>query len=144
MISFIVGFLLITTIIGAWVWAHYRLNPYVDHPDAEARVTGKCGDTMEIRMAFDHSGHVNDSSYWTNGCSFSLTCVAAASDMAVGKTPEEILDIRANDIEQSVGGLSKDHNHCATLAEETLHSAIDNMMSSQWCKNEACSCSKAS
>jgi len=136
--NFFVGFLLITAIIGLWVWAHYQLNPYIDHPDAHARITGRCGDTMEISLAFDQTGHVCKTSHWTNGCAYSLTCVSAASDLAKGKTPEEILDIRADFIQKSVGGLSKDHMHCATLAEETLHAAIDNLMTSQWRKNDTC------
>ncbi|MBF0452085.1 MAG: iron-sulfur cluster assembly scaffold protein [Candidatus Magnetomorum sp.] len=144
MLSFLVGFLLITTIIGGWVWAHYRLNPYIDHPDAKARITGRCGDTMEIQLTFDHNGRVNDTSHWTNGCGYSLTCVAAATDLSIGKTPEEILDIRADLIQNSIGGLSKDHMHCATLAEETLHAAIDSLMASQWNKNEPCFCKKKS
>ncbi|KPA16992.1 nitrogen-fixing protein NifU [Candidatus Magnetomorum sp. HK-1] len=142
MMSFLVGFLLITTIIGAWVWAHYGLNPYIDCPDAKARITGRCGDTMEICLTFDQSGRVHETSHWTNGCGYSLTCVAAATDIARGKTPEEVMDIRADLIQQSIGGLSKDHMHCATLAEETLHTAIDNLMSSQWCKDGACTCKK--
>jgi nitrogen fixation NifU-like protein len=145
MLNFFVGFIVITLIIGLWVWSHYQLNPYIDHPDAEARITGRCGDTMEIRLSFDHAGRVKDTSHWTNGCSYSLTCVSAAAEHAVGKTPEEILEIRADYIQRSVGGLSKDHMHCATLAEETLHAAIDHYMTSQWCKNESCfskECSK--
>jgi len=139
-INFIIGFLLITTIVFLWVWSHYKLNPYIDCPDAKARVTGRCGDTMEICLTFDQNGRVNDSSYWTNGCSYSLTCVAAASDLAKDKSPEEIMDIRADLIQHSIGGLSKDHMHCATLAEETLHTAIDNLMTSQWSKKGACNC----
>jgi len=138
MINFFVGFILITVIIGLWVWAHYKLNPYIDHPDAEARITGRCGDTMEISLSFDPTGRVKDASHWTNGCAYSLTCISAAAEHAIGKTPEEILDIRADFIQHSVGGLSKDHMHCATLAEETLHAAIDKFMTSQWCKNESC------
>jgi len=138
MLNFLVGFIVITLIIGLWVWAHYQLNPYIDIPDAEARITGRCGDTMEIRLSFDSTGRVKDTSHWTNGCAYSLTCVSSAAEHAIGKTPEEILDIRADFIQQSVGGLSKDHMHCATLAEETLHAAIDNYMRSQWCKHESC------
>jgi len=143
MLNILVGFLVITLIIGLWVWTHYKLNPYIDHPDAESRVTGRCGDTMEIRLSFDPSGRVNDASHWTNGCAYSLTCVSAAAEHAIGKTPEEILDIRADFIQKSVGGLSKDHMHCATLAEETLHAAIDNYMSSQWCNKESCVCKRS-
>jgi nitrogen fixation NifU-like protein len=137
-INIFVGFLVMTAIIGGWVWAHYYLNPYIDQPDTQARITGRCGDTMEIHLAFDNEGRVNDTSYWTNGCAYSLTCVAAATDLSIGKTPEEILDIRSNLIAKSIGGLSKDHMHCATLAEETLHAAIDHLMVSQWNKNETC------
>lgn len=59
---------------------------------------------------------------------YSLNCFLVAAEQAKGKTSQAILDIDAGTIEKSVGGLLKDHFHCASLAAETLHSAVDNFM----------------
>jgi nitrogen fixation NifU-like protein len=69
-----------------------------------------------------------EGSPWTNGCAHSFNCVWAAVDLAKGKTPEKILDIDPPMIREAVGGLPGDYQHCAALAADTLHAAIDNYM----------------
>jgi NifU-like protein involved in Fe-S cluster formation len=96
-------------------------------PDGQARVVGVCGDVMEIRLKFA-GGLMVEGSPWTNGCAHSFNCVVAAVDLATGKTPEEILDIDSATIGAAVGCLPREHRHCAALAAETLHAAIDNYM----------------
>jgi nitrogen fixation protein NifU and related proteins len=122
-----IGVLVVVAIV--WFLIYYCLTPHLNHPDGEGRITGTCGDTMEIRLEFK-SGKVVNSSYWTSGCASSLNCVCAAADLAMGKSPEEILDIDGDVIRESVGGLPKDYMHCADLATETLHAAIDDYMRS--------------
>ena len=34
----------------AWFGLHYLLNPRMENPDGIAKVTGSCGDTMEIAL----------------------------------------------------------------------------------------------
>jgi NifU-like protein involved in Fe-S cluster formation len=120
-----IGILLVITL--AWFAVYYWLNPHVSGPDGEARVVGTCGDIMEIRVKFKEDRMV-EGSPWTNGCAHSFNCVWAAVDLAKGKSPEEILDIDSAMIMEAVGGLPRDHWHCATLAADTLHAAIDNYM----------------
>ncbi len=129
MINLLIGTILFTVIIVLWFIIYYLQNPEIDNPDGKARITGKCGDTMEISLKFNEDKLVN-ATQWTNGCSYSLSCVWAAVNLSMGKNPMEILDIDANFIQSSIGGLSKDHMHCATLAAATLHAAIDNYMNS--------------
>jgi nitrogen fixation NifU-like protein len=119
------GILLVITL--AWFAVHYWLNPQVAGPDGQARVVGTCGDVMEIRLKFK-SERMVEGSPWTNGCAHSFNCVGAAVDLSKGKTPEEILDIDPAMIREAVGGLPRDYQHCAALAADTLHAAIDNYM----------------
>ncbi|QTA87494.1 Iron-sulfur cluster assembly protein domain-containing protein [Desulfonema magnum] len=114
-------------VVGIWFAVYYWLNPRLDNPDAKACITGSCGDTMEIRLQFEKNKVVK-TSHWTSGCAYSFNCVLAAADIAKGKSPEEILDIDADMIQKSVGGLPEDHIHCASLAAQTLHAAIDDYM----------------
>jgi nitrogen fixation NifU-like protein len=83
---------------------------------------------MEIELKFMR-GRVSETSYWTDGCAYSLSAVYAAADLAKGKTPDEIIEVDAELIQKTIGGLPTDHMHCAKLAAETLQSALENYMS---------------
>lgn len=117
-------------IVGVWFAMHYWLNPYVENPDTEARVIGECGDTMEIRVKFQ-GNRAADISYWTNGCTYMVNCLSAATLLAKGKTVDEIMDIDADVVQKSIGGLPKDYMHCAIQAAELLRGAVDDYMSKQ-------------
>jgi len=117
----------LTGIVLLWFLAYYLFTPHVADPDATAKITGSCGDTMEIRLKFK-GNRVVDSSSWTDVCAHSINSVSAAADLAKGKNPDEIIQIDAARIRESVGGLPSDHLHCALLAEETLQAALHNFM----------------
>ncbi len=117
----------LTIIMLLWFLAYYLFTPHVENPDATAKITGTCGDTMEIRLKFNGE-RVVETSYWTDGCAHSMNSICAAADLATGKTPDEIIEIDAAMIRDSVGGLPSDHLHCALLAEETLQAALHNYM----------------
>jgi len=125
--SLLLGVGILVAVTVAWFAVYYWLNPHVAGPDGKARVVGTCGDVMEIRLKFERE-HMVEASPWTNGCAHSLNCIWAAVDLARGKTPEEILDIDPAMIREAVGGLPRDHRHCASLAADTLHAAVDNYM----------------
>jgi nitrogen fixation NifU-like protein len=79
---------------------------------------------MEIGLRF-RDNRIVDASYWTSGCTYSLNCVAAATQLAKGKTPDEALElVGAAEIQAAIGGLPKDHMHCAVLAADTLEKAL--------------------
>ena len=126
----LVGSCVLLGIAGLWIGIAYWLTPHIRNPDGKAIVTGSCGDTMEIAMLFKN-GHVSKTSYYTDGCAWSLNCVCAAADLAKGKTPDEIIEIDSSAIREAIGGLPEDHLHCAKLAEETLLAALDDYMRKQ-------------
>jgi len=128
-ISILIGIGILTAIVLLWFLLHYWLNPHVESPDGKARVTGSCGDTMEISLKF-RDERVKEAAYWTNGCAYSFNCICAAADLAKGKTPDEILEIDPELIQKSVGGLPADQMHCARLSVETLYAALEDYMKS--------------
>jgi nitrogen fixation NifU-like protein len=98
--------------------------------DGEASVTGACGDTMTLRFSV-HDGCIADTSFRTEGCAYSFSCLQAAADAAGGRTPLQVLDIDAELIARRVGHLPRDHRHCAILAARTLQAAVDRYMQGQ-------------
>jgi len=117
----------LSLIVVLWFLAYYLFTPHVEDPDAKAKITGTCGDTMEIRLKFKEN-RVVEASSWTDGCAHSMNSISAAADLAKGKTPDEIIEINAAMIRESVGGLPSNHLHCAQLAEDTLQTALHNYM----------------
>ncbi len=125
-VSLVMGAVILTVIIGAWVWFEHRVDPgrgAMDGPDGNACLRGKCGDAMEISLKFSNN-RVIDAKYWTDGCRMSGLCGAAAAKLALNKTPEEIADIDYQVIEREVGGLPEEDLHCATLAAGVLQEAL--------------------
>ena len=125
--SIIVGAVVITVIMVLWGVVYSLQNPIIEEPDGVASVNGCCGTTTEISLKFKDN-KVIDSTHHTNGCGYSLTCIDMAVKIAIGKTPEEVLKIDSDLIQKSVGGLPKDHMHCADLAEQTLHMAVEDYL----------------
>jgi nitrogen fixation protein NifU and related proteins len=128
-LTIVIGGGVLVVMAVLWFIICYFLTPHLNQPDGKARITGTCGDTMEICLEFEKDKVVN-CSYWTSGCASSLNCVCAAADFAMGKSPEEILDIDGDVIRESIGGLPQEYMHCADLAAETLHAAVDDYMKS--------------
>jgi nitrogen fixation protein NifU and related proteins len=127
MISMLLGIGILTAVVLLWFLVTYWLNPHVESPDGKARITGSCGDTMEMSLKFRNE-RVAETACWTNGCAYSLNCICAAADLAKGKTPDEILEIDPELIRQSIGGLPQEQMHCARLSVETLHTALEDYM----------------
>lgn len=123
---FIGATLVLLFVLGLWIAVLSRINPTLgtmDEPDVVALATGKCGDSMKISLKFDRD-RVVDAKYWTNGCRSSNECGAAATRLALNRTPEEIVDIDYRAIHDEVGGLPEDDWHCATLAAGVLQESL--------------------
>ncbi len=108
-------------------WLNMKFMGRMQDPDGYARLTGSCGDTMEIFLKFEDD-RVKDASFVTDGCGSSAVCGSFAAEMAIGMAPDELLDITGEKIIEELGGLPKEEEHCAMLASETLHEALNNYM----------------
>ena len=91
------------------------LNPLymgsIENPDGFAQVGGSCGDTMQIFLRFENN-HVKEASFQTDGCGSSAVCGSFAAEMALGKIPDEILEITGDAILEKLGGLPEEEEHC--------------------------------
>ncbi len=92
------------------------------HWNGRARITGFCGDTMEFRLQA-REGRVYRCAFTTDGCGPSLASGSMATTLALGRTLEEALAIRQEDILAALGGLPAEAEHCALLAANTLQAA---------------------
>ena len=100
----------------------------MERPDAIGKVTGSCNDTMKITLRVGH-GMVSDARFWTDGCGATVACGSMLMKMVKGKTTENAQNISKDDLLMAVDGLPEEHLHCAKLAVDTLHKAINNYLS---------------
>jgi nitrogen fixation NifU-like protein len=110
------------------------LNPLymgrIEDPDGYGRVTGSCGDTMEIFLQFEN-GKVKNASFQTDGCGSSTVCGSFAAEQSLGKSPDEILNITGETILGKLGGLPEEDKHCAFLSADALQEALNDYMIKQ-------------
>ncbi|MCK4697637.1 MAG: iron-sulfur cluster assembly scaffold protein, partial [Dehalococcoidia bacterium] len=87
--------------------------------DAFGRITGPCGDTMEIWLKVS-GGVVIAASFATDGCVATISTGSMVTELIKGKTIGEVLSISQQDILGALDGLPEDNRHCALLAADTL------------------------
>jgi len=104
-------------------WRHPRFSGRMENPTGCGRVTGSCGDTMEIFLLVDNDT-VSDASFTTDGCGCSAVCASVACELAIGKEPEAVSDITGEAILKVLGNLPEKDVHCAFLAAETVQAAL--------------------
>jgi len=94
-------------------------------PDADgyAKITGECGDTMEVWLKVSGDAIVK-AGFSTDGCGTTVTTGSMVTEMAKGKSLDDAQKISQQDVLNALGGLPKDHEHCALLAAGTLRAAI--------------------
>lgn len=95
----------------------------LDNADGYAKVTGPCGDTIEMWLKVKDD-IIRDASFMTDGCSTSNASGSMVTEMAIDRTAGEAQRISQRDILDALGGLPEDNEHCALLASNTLKEAI--------------------
>lgn len=93
------------------------------HATCSARVTGRCGETMELYLLIEEE-RIIEASFFTDGCVNSVRCGAAAARLAWGLSPDGASQIEGDTILRVFPSIPHDDTHCAYLAAEALHAAI--------------------
>jgi len=93
--------------------------------DGFAKLTGSCGDTIEIWLKVKN-GTVADATFMTDGCGTSIASGSIVTEMAKGKSVDELRNISQRDVLSALDGLPEESEHCALLAVDTLKEAIRN------------------
>jgi NifU-like protein involved in Fe-S cluster formation len=81
------------------------------------------GNYMVIFLRVE-AGEVAEATFQTYGCPGAIACGCELTDMVTGRSVEEALDITAEQIVESLGGLPLGKQHCAALALGALRNAL--------------------
>lgn len=94
--------------------------------DAHARGSGTnpaCGDEVTLYLKFE-GGAVSEAKMKILGCGAITAAMSSLTDLARGKTADELGRITAEEIAESIGGLPSHKRHCAALARRVLQNAL--------------------
>lgn len=110
----------------------HSMNPrnMGDMADADgfARVTGPCGDTMQLWLKLK-GDTILAANFLTSGCGTSIASGSMITELAKGKKLSQAQKISQKDVLDALGGLPEESEHCALLAADTLKAAIRDYLS---------------
>ena len=84
----------------------------------------KCGDIMRIFLDIDENQVVRDAKFKTFGCGAAIATSSMATEMIIGKTVLEALEVTHKAVMEALGGLPPVKIHCSLLAEQAVHAAL--------------------
>ncbi|MSS70803.1 MAG: iron-sulfur cluster assembly scaffold protein [Candidatus Latescibacteria bacterium] len=82
-----------------------------------------CGDamTLYLRVADDR---ITEAKFRTFGCAAAIAASSALTEMLRGRSLDEALQIRKEDVAGALGGLPPTKLHCSVLAEDAVRAAV--------------------
>jgi nitrogen fixation NifU-like protein len=104
---------------------HPRNAGVVAGADASVRIENPaCGDILELtlKMAGDRIGEIR---FRAKGCVAAMACGSAVTELAHGKTVDEMRKLYPEDVVRAVGGLPAASGHASHLAIDALSAALD-------------------
>ena len=85
----------------------------------------KCGDIMRIYLDIDEDTKIiKDCKFKTFGCGAAIATSSMATDMVIGKTIYEAMEVTNKAVMEALDGLPPVKVHCSLLAEESIHAAL--------------------
>lgn len=100
----------------------------IQHADAVATEgSPACGDQVKLYLKVNpETKKIDDVKFESYGCASNIATASIITDIAKGKTIEEAKKLTWKTADQELGGLPPVKIHCAVLAVDTLHAAIEN------------------
>ena len=86
-----------------------------------------CGDMMTIYIKVD-DGKLADIKFKTFGCGAAIATSSMITEIAMGMTIEEALEITRDSVADALDGLPPVKLHCSNLAADGLHAAIEDYL----------------
>ena len=96
-----------------------------DEPNVGTGVVGapECGDVMKLQLKIRDDGVVEDARFKTFGCGSAIASSSYVTELAKGKTIDEVMKITNTEIVQELS-LPPVKIHCSVLAEDGIKAAI--------------------
>ena len=83
----------------------------------------KCGDIMKIYLKIEDD-IIRDVKFETFGCGSAIASSSMATEMIMGKSIHEALELTNKAVAEALDGLPAHKMHCSVLAEEAIKNAL--------------------
>ena len=101
----------------------------IEDPDGVGEIGNPvCGDMMTFYIKVKDN-RLEDVKFKTFGCGAAIAVSSMVSEMAIGKTLEEAMEITPQLVADELEGLPKNKFHCSNLGAQALHKAIEEYQS---------------
>lgn len=94
-----------------------------------------CGDMLRMWMKFreNESGKkvIDQATFQSFGCETAIAVASVATELLQGKTVDEARDMKGDELSAPLGPLPPMKIHCASLVEEAMKQALDNVATAQ-------------
>ena len=84
----------------------------------------KCGDIMKMYLKIE-DGIVQDVKFETFGCGSAIASSSMATELIKGQPVSEVKKLTNKAVAEALDGLPDYKMHCSVLAEEAIHSALE-------------------
>ena len=95
----------------------------IPQADAYAKVTGPCGDTIQMWLKVNN-GKIFRATFEPDGCATTVACGSMATELITGKDVMEAAKTSQTDILNALDGLPETNEHCALLAADTIKATV--------------------
>ncbi len=92
-------------------------------PHGRGECIGDCGDSIEVQLRLV-GDHIEQAAFRCDGCMSTAVAATAVTDLVRGVELRDALLLTAPMVIDHVGGLGEEHEHCAVIAVNALHSAV--------------------
>ena len=97
----------------------------IENADGVGQVgNSKCGDIMKMYLKIEKN-IILDAKFKTFGCGAAVATSSMATELVIGKSLDEALEITNKIVAEALDGLPSAKMHCSNLAEEAIKSAIE-------------------
>ncbi len=104
---------------------HPRNVGVIEDANAVGEVgNAKCGDIMKMYLKIKDN-IVEDVKFETFGCGSAIASSSMATEMIKGKPLSEVKNLTNKAVTEALDGLPDHKIHCSVLAEEAIHSALE-------------------
>ena len=105
-------------------FTHPRNVGVIENADGIGEVgNAKCGDIMKIFLKIENDIIV-DVKFQTFGCGSAIASSSMATEMIIGKSIHEALELTNAAVCEALDGLPAHKVHCSVLAEEAIKNAL--------------------
>jgi len=119
------------SLYNATVMDHF-MNPKnvgdVEDADGVGEVgAAACGDIMKISLKIK-DGRIEQARFKAFGCGSAIASSSMATELIKGRTIEEALQFKNQEVVDALGGLPPVKIHCSVLAEEAIKAALEDYL----------------